>query len=64
MASETALRKRALRRGYRLVKSRQRESLDNLGDFMLLDLHGNFPVAGFRYSADLAEIEEFLRDGG
>jgi hypothetical protein len=55
MISEAALESRARRAAKRIGllarKSRwQLGSVDNYGDFMLVDLYGNYPVAGYRYT--------------
>ena len=46
--TESAVRKRARRDGYRVMKSRRQVSLDNHGEFTLLDADGNYPVLGFK----------------
>lgn len=60
--SESALRARAKREGYRVRKSRRSWGLDYRGEYMLLDLAGNYPVLGFRYDASLDEIAGFLAE--
>jgi hypothetical protein len=57
---ENRLRRAAARAGYRMTKSRRRLSLDNFGDYMLLDASTNFPVIGFRFDADLDDVDHFL----
>jgi hypothetical protein len=57
---ENRLRRAAARDGYRMTKSRRRLSLDNFGDYMLLDASTNFPVIGFRFDADLDDVDHFL----
>ncbi|MGB5903605.1 MAG: hypothetical protein WBH00_12190 [Xanthobacteraceae bacterium] len=57
--TESALRARAKRNGYRMLKSRRSVGIDNLGDFMLTDEEGRV-VRGGRFDADLEEIANFL----
>jgi hypothetical protein len=64
---ENRLRRMADRQGYRLLKSRARDSRDiTYGGYMLVDLEsggasvGGTGNAGRGYSADLAEIETWL----
>lgn len=41
-------------------KSRwRRDSIDNHGEFMLIDPHMNVPLAGFRYDMSAEEVIEF-----
>lgn len=47
--SESQLRRRAAKAGYRLTKSRAAISLDNYGRWMLVDAAQNFVVAGERF---------------
>lgn len=58
--TEGAIRARAKRRGYRLLKSRRGISLDNFGGYMLVDVETNGVVLGSRFDADLAEIARYL----
>jgi hypothetical protein len=57
---ENRLRRAAARAGYRMTKSRRRLSLDNFGDYRLIDASTNFPVFGFRFDADLDDVDRFL----
>jgi hypothetical protein len=57
---ENRLRRAAARDGYRMTKSRRRRSLDNFGDYMLFDTSSNFVVFGFRFDADLDDVDRFL----
>jgi hypothetical protein len=61
--NESAVRSRARRAGYIVRKSRRAESLDNFGDFRLVDASLNGVVLGSRFDATLDEIHEFLSDG-
>jgi hypothetical protein len=61
--SESALRRRADRAGYGLRKSRSRvdyPTLDNYGEYMLVDASSNISVIGHRFDASLSDIAEFL----
>ena len=62
MKLERRIRSRAKRAGYRVIKSKRQQSLDNMGEFMLIDASTRFVVLGSRCEASLAEIENFLRD--
>ena len=57
---ENRLRRAAARDGYRMTKSRRRLSLDNFGDYMLFDTSTNFVVFGFRFDANLDDVDRFL----
>jgi hypothetical protein len=62
---ETRVRRLAVRYGYRIHKSRQRNNvpnLDNFGDYKLVDAASYFPVLGFKFDASLEEIERYLND--
>jgi hypothetical protein len=61
---EARVRRLALRHGYRVLKSRQRNhvpNLDNHGEFMLVNDH-NFVVTGSRFDASLEEIVDYLSE--
>jgi hypothetical protein len=57
--SESTVRSRAVRAGYRVHKSRRMRSIDNDGEYMLVDSR-NWVVLGQRYDASLADIDTFL----
>ena len=38
-------------------------TLDDCGEYMLLDASLNFPVLGFKFDANLGEIAEYLEIG-
>ena len=61
MRSESAVRAAMRRAGFRMSKSRRRESGDNLGEFMVADEGKNCVVLGGRYDATLAACDEWLR---
>jgi len=59
---ESTIRRRAQKAGYIVNKSRWRKhSLDNYGDYALLDARTRFPVLGVRWDATLEEIDQFLK---
>ena len=61
--SESALRRRADRTGYGLRKSRSRAeypTLDNYGEYMLVDVSNNISVIGHKFDASLSDVAEFL----
>ena len=43
-----------------ITKSRRALSLDNFGDYMVFDTSSNFVVFGFRFDADLDDVDRFL----
>jgi hypothetical protein len=51
--TETRVRRKASRLGYRIHRSRGRESIDNFGEFMLVDSARNCVVLGVRYDASM-----------
>jgi hypothetical protein len=59
---ESAIRRRALCRGYRVFKSRGHQHANNLGKFQLVDRWHNVVVLGDFYEAELQDIAEFLSD--
>jgi hypothetical protein len=61
-ALDARIRKLAVRKGYRVVKSRRRHSVDNWGEFMLVDADTSIVVLGVRFDASLEEIETFFLD--
>jgi hypothetical protein len=61
---ENRIRSLARRHGYCVRKSRKACSIDNVGDFMLVDAQSNHIVFGERFDATLDQIEGYLADGG
>jgi hypothetical protein len=59
--NESAIRRKAARRGYRVHKSRQRFHCNNHGEFQLVDEY-NHIVLGADYDATLEDIADFLKD--
>jgi len=54
---------RAKRVGLKAVKSRwRRDSVDNLGEFMLIDPISRFAIAGFRFDLSPEEVVEFCKE--
>ena len=58
---EARLRRLARRGGYSLHKSRAGWSLDNFGEFMIVDDDINTIVAGERFDLSLDDVEEWLK---
>lgn len=58
--TESALRKFANKEGYAIRKSRRQLSIDNHGQYMLVEVQRNICVLGPRFDADLDQIAEFL----
>ena len=62
-AVESRLRRRAIRQGYCLMRSRWRlGSIDNLGGYSIIDANHNFVVAGSRFDLSLDDVEAWLSD--
>jgi hypothetical protein len=59
---ESAVRSRALTRGFRIEKSRQQRHLNNCGEYMLIENNRNLVVLGERYDATLEDIAGYLED--
>ncbi|MGB3041572.1 MAG: hypothetical protein WBB98_00110 [Xanthobacteraceae bacterium] len=60
--NESALRGRALRRGYRIIKSRFRiDYVSNQDQYMLVAEEGHV-LLGIYYDASLDEIADFLNE--
>lgn len=62
--SERAIRARALRSGYFVCKSRTRQSIDNFGEYKLMEAAHNIPVLGFRFDASLEQIAAYIDEPG
>lgn len=62
MPTESALRHRAAREGFSLHKSRQQESVDNLGGWMIVDPNYNTVVAGERFDLSDEDVLAFLAE--
>jgi len=60
-AREARLRRLARRGGYALHRSRAGFSLDNFGDYMIVDDSMNVIVAGDRFDLTLDDAEEWLK---
>jgi len=64
-AAESSVRRKALRRGFFIHKSRARKHVphsDNYGRYMLLNSRTSFVVLGERFDATLEDIEFFLNE--
>jgi hypothetical protein len=57
--SESRLRSKLRRMGHRMSRSRKPVSIDNMGDFMVIDVDANAIVLGERYDATLDEIAQW-----
>jgi hypothetical protein len=63
--SESTIRNRADRAGYRVIKSRKVVATsEDQGKYMLIEADTWLPVCGYRYDADLADLAEFLSKEG
>jgi hypothetical protein len=61
-STETKARRLAHRLGLYVTKSRRMISMDNLGDFMLVDASRNFVVGGNRYDWTAEDVIEYCRE--
>ena len=62
-ALEARARRAARKLGYVARKSRWRvNSLDNYGEFMIVDPFHNYPVAGFKYDMSPEEVIEWCSE--
>ena len=59
-AREARLRRLARREGFALRKMRGRQSLDNYGEFRIID-YSNCVVAGVRFDMSLDDVEAWLK---
>ena len=58
--NESTVRARANRAGYVMRKSRSMTSLDNRGEYMLIEANHNLIVLGQRFDATLGDIADFI----
>lgn len=58
---ENKLRRALNKAGYVLHKSRRSISTDNLGGYMIVDLYGNYVVAGSRFDLSLEDVDGWLK---
>lgn len=61
--SESSLRRWANRQGFTLHKSRSRESVDNLGGWMIVNSWNNTIEAGEKFDLTDEDAERFLSEG-
>ncbi len=62
VAREKRIRRALNKAGYSLHKSRGSVNADNLGGYMIIDIRGNYVVAGSRYDMELSDVEDWLAD--
>jgi hypothetical protein len=60
--SESSVRRVAKRHGYYITKSRRALSIDNAGEYMLIEVSTRAPVLGWRYDATLEAIAEWFNE--
>lgn len=60
--AESRVRRLAARHGYRVCKSRAMLSLDNRGEYMLIENARNIPMLGWQFDASLDEIERYFTE--
>lgn len=60
---EARARRAARRVGLMARKTRwRRDSIDNHGGFMLIDLYGNYAVAGFKFDMTAGDVIAYCKD--
>ena len=62
MGLDARVRRAASKIGFRVHKSRARESLDNFGGYMLVDNHTNGVVDGARFDMTAQEVFDRCKD--
>ncbi len=60
--SESSVRRLARRSGYFITKSRRALSMDNGGEYRLVNADSNRVVLGERYDATLADIADWFHE--
>ncbi|KRB13952.1 hypothetical protein ASD99_14880 [Mesorhizobium sp. Root695] len=62
---EARIKRRAANLGYRIVKSNwRRDTIDNHGDYMIVENDRNICVDGQRYDLSIEYVESWLDDMG
>ena len=62
MVDESKLRRELKEAGYALRKSRGPVSGNDLGGYMIVDVAGNYVVAGAKYDLTLDDVAEWLKE--
>ena len=61
--NEAKLRRECKKRNIILKKSRIRNiNIDDMGGYMMIDLYGNYVIAGSRYDMSLEDVANWLND--
>lgn len=61
-ALEQRLRRELMKAGYTMHKSRRCLSPDNMGGYMIVNLYGNYIVAGSRFDLSLEEVQGWINE--
>lgn len=61
-ALEQSLRRKLMKAGYAMHKSRRCLSPDNIGGYMIVDLYRNYVVAGNRFDLSLEEVQDWINE--
>ena len=61
MSDEKQIRRELSKAGYALRKSRGPVSGNDLGGYMIVDVAGNYVVAGAKYDLTLDDVAEWLK---
>lgn len=59
---ERQLRRALNKRGYSLRRSRKPISIDNMGEYMIVDIFSNSVAAGSRFDLSLADVADWLHE--
>lgn len=59
---EQQLRRALNKHGYSLRRSRKPISIDNMGEYMIVDIFSNSVAAGSRFDLTLADVAAWLRE--
>jgi len=59
---EQQLRRALNKHGYSLRRSRKPISIDNMGEYMIVDIFSNSVAAGFRFDLSLTDVADWLHE--
>lgn len=59
---EQKLRRALNKHGYSLRRSRKPISIDNMGEYMIVDIFSNSVAAGSRFDLSLTDVADWLRE--
>lgn len=59
---EQQLRRALNKHGYSLRRSRKPISIDNMGEYMIVDIFSNSVAAGSRFDLSLTDVADWIRE--